>query len=389
MRTIKAYRRSNGAIGIRNQVLVMSLVHCANSTANKIASTCGVPAITIDTGCGEFKEDENRTNLGLIRAGQHPNVYGVLLISLGCQWTDPDYIAGEISKTGTKVMHLCIQKEGGVSSTVKKGSDIVNEMLAEGATMEREEVPVSQLRLSVYCGGSDWSSSLSANPVVGECMDLFADQGAAYVSSPIRGMPGGEQHLTRLAKDDKIGERILEISNEYRNEILNATGQSISDVNPTPGNKANGMTTLREKAISNLKLSGNRTPLNGILQLGEPIPGPGFWIIDNRKGSNDIYACTALAMAGAHVCLFTTGQGTPMGIAGTVTVKVTANPKTYAALGQEIIDFDASAVITQSKSIEEVAAGLFEEVIEIINGKPAKSEILGDSSWVTPPCGTI
>lgn len=389
MRTIKAYRRSNGTIGIRNHILVISLVHCSNSTAAKIASACKVPAITIDTGCGEFRKDEERTNLGLIRAGQHPNVYGVLLISLGCQWTNPEYIAGEIAKAGTKVAHLCIQKEGGVERTVIRGTQIVCDMMAESSALNREDVPISDLRLSVYCGGSDWSSSLAANPVVGECMDLFADQGAAFVSSPIRGMPGGEQHLTRLARDTTIGRRVLEISCEYRNEILQATGQSISDVNPTPGNKANGMTTLREKAISNLKLSGNRTPLNGILEIGEPIPGPGFWIIDNRKGSNDIYACTAVAMAGAHICLFTTGQGTPIGIANTVTVKVTANPKTYAHLGQEIIDFNASAVITEGMTIEESAAQLFETVIEIANGKATKSELLGDNSWVTPPCGTI
>ena len=359
MDTIQAYLRTNGMIGIRNYVLVLSLVHCSNSTANKIAIQCDVPALTIDTGCGEFREDADRTNLGLILAGQHPNVYGVLLVSLGCQWIDPAYIGEEIARSGTKVAHLCIQDENGVENTVRKGVEIVHRMLVESRAMERTACPVSKLRLGVYCGGSDWSSSLAANAVVGECADLFAERGVGFASSPIRGMSGYERHLVELAATREIGERILEISDTYRNEILSATGASISDVNPTPGNKAHGITTLCEKAIRKLKLCGSRTPLNGILPIGAPIPGPGHWLIDNRKGGNDIYACTALAMASAHICLFTTGRGTPLGNAAMVAIKVTANPDTGQRMGAEMIDLDVSQVITDEIPVSErVAASM-------------------------------
>lgn len=389
MRKVKVYKRQDGEVGIRNSIIVISLVHCANSTAEKIAYLSNVPVITIETGCGEFHDDEERTNLGLIRAGQHPNVYGVLLISLGCQWTDPDFIANEIKKTDTKVAHLCIQKEQGINNTVRKGCEIIQRMKNDSSILVRQEVDLSELRFSMYCGGSDWSSSLAANPVVGECMDLFAEEGAAYISSPIRGMPGGEQHLVSLAKDQKIGEQILHISEEYRKTIKENTGQKISDVNPTPGNKANGITTLREKAISNLELSGTRTSLQGVIQIGEKIPGPGFWIVDNRKGGNDIYACTALAMAGAHICLFTTGQGTPMGTIGPVTIKITANPDTYKKLGMEMIDYDASKIINENQTIQEAGKELFEKTLQIIDGTESKSELLGEFSWVTPPCGLM
>lgn len=389
MKTFRGYPRVDGNVGIRNTVLVISLIQCANSTVHRIAQECGVPAITIDTGCGEFKEQETRTNLGLIRAGQHPNVFGVLLVSLGCQWTDPDYIAAEISKTGTIVHHLCIQDEGGVEETIKRGIGIVESLKEEGRKMPREEYPITKLILSVYCGGSDWSSSLAANVVTGETVDLFGDDGGAFISSSIRGMAGNEKHLIELAANHEVGNQILDIITEYRKDILNQTGQSIADVNPTPGNKAHGITTLCEKAISNLKLSGSRTPVQGVIEVGERPPSEGQWLVDNRKGGNDAYACTALAMGGAHICLFTTGRGTPLGNATAVTIKITANSDTYERLGKEMIDFDASDVITGKQTVEESAAKLYELVKEVADGKMTKAEILGDFSWVTPPTGRI
>lgn len=389
MRTIKAYKRSDGNFGIRNYVLVISLVQCANSAVNKIAVHCEVPAITIDTGCGEYHDQESRTNLGLIRAGQHPNVYGVLLVSLGCQWTNPEYIAKEIEKGGAKVAHLCIQDEGGVEKTVAKGIKIVEDMKNEGKAMKREDCPLSGLKLSVYCGGSDWSSSLAANVVTGEAADLFADEGAAFISASVRGMPGNERHVIELAANYEVGAQILKIVEEYRNDVFQMTGQSIADVNPTPGNKAHGITTLCEKAIGNLELSGNRTTVNGVLQVGQNIPGPGQWFLDNRQGGNDVYACTALAMSGAHMCLFTTGRGTPLGNAVSVTVKITGNPETYERLGNEMIDFDASRIITAGSKVDCLGKELFEKAIEIANGEPSKAEVIQDFSWATPPFGKI
>ena len=387
MDTFMGYRRADGRCAIRNQVLVMSLVQCSNGTAHKIASRCGVPAITIDTGCGEYHDDEERTNLGLIRAGQHPNVYGVLLVSLGCQWSDPKYIGDAIASRGAQVHHLCIQDQGGVQATVDKGVALVEQMLREGEAMERVPIPVSELRLSVYCGGSDWSSSLAANMVTGEAADLFGD--AAFISASLRGMPGSERHLIELAANYQVGEQILSIVEEYRQDVFKMTGQSIADVNPTPGNKAHGITTLCEKAIGNLKLSGNRTLLQGVLDLGEEMPGPGQWFLDNRKGGNDIYAVTALAMSGAHICMFTTGRGTPLGSAVSTVVKITGNPDTYARLGGEMLDFDASGVITQGASIEKLGKDLYEYVLRVAGGERTKAEQLEDFSWATPPTGKI
>lgn len=262
-------------------------------------------------------------------------------------------------------------------------------MLQEGQQMERIPCPVSGLVLSVYCGGSDWSSSLAANVVTGGTADLFGDRGAAFVSASLRGMPGNEAHVIELAANYQIGMQILEIVNEYRRDVQELTGQSIADVNPTPGNKAHGITTLCEKAIGNLKLSGNRTRINGVLQVGEDVPGPGQWFLDNRQGGNDVYAATALAMSGAHICLFTTGRGTPLGNAASVTVKITGNPDTYRRLGEEMIDFDASRMITGQATAEELSEELYQTVLSVANGTQTKAEQMEEFSWVTPPFGKI
>lgn len=389
MKTIMGYKRATGKFGIRNNVIVISLVQCSNSCAEKIAQACHVGVITIDTGCGEFSDQETRTNLGLIRAGQNPNTYGVLLVSLGCQWTDPKYIASEIEKSGARVAHLCIQDEGGMRKTIEKGIEIVEGMKAEGEAMKREPFPLSGLVISVYCGGSDWSSSLAANVVTGEAADLFADDGGAFLTSSFRGMAGNEKHVIELAANYEVGKKILDIVDEYRHDIFTMTGQSIADVNPTPGNKAHGITTLCEKAISNLKLSGSRTKVQGVLPVGEEPPSQGQWLIDNRQGGNDVYACTAIAMGGAHICLFTTGRGTPHGNAASVVIKITGNEDTYKRLGEEMIDFDASSVISGDKTVKESAADLYELMIEVANGKKTKAEILEDFSWATPPFGKI
>ena len=381
--TVMGYRRTYGRFGIRNQVLVMSLVQCANGAATQIAARCGVPAITINTGCGEYHDQENRTNLGLIRAGQHPNVYGVVLVSLGCQWTNPQAIAAEIEKYGTKVYHLCIQDEGGVKRTVEKGTTLVNQLLQEGKEMPREPFPVSDLIVSVYCGGSDWSSSLAANVTTGEAADLLGDAGAAIVSAGIRGMPGHERHLIELAATHEVGEHILNIVEEYRNDVLKMTGQSIADVNPTPGNKAHGITTLCEKAIGNLELSGNRTKVVGVLEVGEDVPASGQWLLDNRQGGNDVYATTALAMTGAHICLFTTGRGNPIGNACMTTIKITGNPTTATML-EDMIDYSAKPMLYGEKTLQESGRELYDLILRVANGEETKAEKLGDYSWTTP-----
>lgn len=389
MDTIMGYKRADGRFGIRNYVIAISLVQCSNSATVKIASACDIPYITIDTGCGQFKDDADRSNLGMICAGIHPNVYGVLLLSLGCQWTDASYIAKEIEKAGKKVYHLCIQKDGGYKVTIEKGIKIVEDMKAEAASQKKEECPVSGLVISTYPGGSDWTSTLSCNPVLGETADILVKEkgGSKITSCGVRGTPGCERNIVDYAKDYEVGCEILSIVEEYRHDVFKMTGQTIQEVNPTPGNKAGGITTLCEKAIGNTRLQGT-APIQGVLKIGDKVPYPGSWFVDNRMGGNDVYATTSDAMSGAHIILFSTGRGTNLGNAVATVIKITGNPNTYEKMN-EFIDYSGGPVLMGEKTVKEAGRELYDLMIEVANGKQTKAEIIGDYSYVTPPFGKI
>lgn len=388
MQTFMGYERSDGTVGIRNYTLVISLVQCANSTVNKIADQCGATAITIDTGCGEFEDQAQKTNLGLICAGSSPNVYGVLLVSLGCQWTDPELIKKEIEKTGKQVYHLCIQDERGMKNTIEKGVKIVKQMQKMAAQQERQEFPLSKLVVSLNSGGSDWTSSISANTVAGVASDLVISNGGSVIGGGVRGMPGDENYTVDLAVNHELGCKILDMVEEYCQDLFEITGERVSDVNPTPGNKMGGITTMAEKAIGNSKMQGT-APLQGLLELGERVPYPGAWFIDERHGGNDVYLTTAFAMCGANLMLFTTGKGTPQGNAVMPLIKITGNPMTNRILGKEIVDFSSGDVLEGKRSIQQAGEDLYKCIIEVANGKLTKAEIFGDYSYATPPASKI
>lgn len=388
MKHFMGYGRADGTVGIRNYILVESLVQCADSTVEKIASLTGAHPIRTAAGCGEFDDAAERTNLGLICAGRNPNVYGVLLISLGCQWTDPELIKREIESSGTKVYHLCIQEEGGMRKTIEHGVQLVRKMQAEAEKLEREAFPLSKLVISLNSGGSDWTSSISANPVCGEAGDMLIADGGSVIGGGTRGMPGDESYTCELAVSRELGLRILDMVDEYCEDVYKMTGERVEDVNPTPGNKAGGITTLAEKAIGNSKMQGT-APLQGLLELGERPPYPGAWFIDERHGGNDTYLTTAFAMCGANLMLFTTGRGTPQGNAVMPIIKITGNPDTESVLGEEMIDYSCAAILDGSKDVKECGRELYELIIKTAEGMVTKAEDFGDFSYAAPPVGKL
>lgn len=281
-----------------------------------------------------------------------------------------------------------MQTDGGTKECIRKGIEIVERMKAEGAAMERIPFPISKLVVSCYAGGSDWTSGLAANYASGMATDKVVQAGGASVASCVRGAPGGEMHLVNIAATPEVGLRIIDIVEEYRNDVYQLTGQSIADVNPTPGNKRGGLSTLTEKATGSVKYCGNE-PIQGVLEVGEPVPGPGNWFLDNRQGGNDIYQSTATAMSHPHITVFTTGRGNPIGNACAVTIKVTGTPRTYETLGEEWIDYSTHPMLSGEKTADQCAQEIFELMLEVANGKKTKAEILGDYSWATPPYGKI
>ncbi len=374
--TVMGYPRADGSFGIRNFVVVISLVQCSNNAAQRIATACNVPATFVDAVCGEFPERFERSKKGFIMAGTHPNTYGAVLLSLGCQQTNPQEIVDAIAATGRPVVSISMQDDGGATAAIKKGIEAVNRLKAEAAAQQRVPCPLSGLRMGGYNGGSDWTSGLSANPVVGEVLDMHESIGGTIIGGAGRG------GYPTKAGSYEVGMKLMEIGDFFNEDCTRRGGKGLSQVNPTPGNKAGGLTTMTEKNLGSFK-TGGHVRMQGILECGEIPPGPGGWGINQPQGANDSYAVTTSAMSGCHICLFTTGRGNPIGNAVMTTIKITGNPRTATALS-DMIDYSAVPMLYGEKSLQESGRELYDLVIKVANGQETQAEKLGDYSWNTP-----
>ena len=374
--TIMGYSRKDGTFGIRNNIIVISLVQCSNNAAQQIANACDVCATFVDAACGEFPDRFARTLKGFITAGTHPNTYGVVLLSLGCQQTDPEDVAKEIRKTGRPVVSISLQSDGGVGRGIGEGITAVNELKNQAASQQRLPCPLNGLVISGYNGGSDWTSGLSANPLVGEVIDIHSSIGGTVVHVVGRG------GYPTQAGSYEVGMRLMEIGDFFNEDCKRRGGKGLSQVNPTPGNKAGGLTTMTEKNLGSFKTAGHGK-IRGILDCGDRAPSSGDWGINQAQGANDAYATTTLAMSACHICLFTTGRGNPIGNACMTTIKITGNPRTAEALS-DMIDFSAKPVLYGEKTILEQSRELYKLMIDVANGKLTKAERLKDFSWTTP-----
>lgn len=381
MTEIMAYRRADGRVGIRNYVLVISMVSCSNTVTEKIARAAGAIPIVHEQGCTEFEHDHARTVLALVSAGKNPNVGAVLLVGLGCEQTDIEAVRKAIAETGKPVEAILIQKEGGSPAAEQKGVEIVRRLKKICEKQKRVPCSVADLVVGVQCGGSDWTTALSANPVIGAMSDLVLENGGSVLMSEVAGFPGSEHIVASRAISREVGLQVLDMISELRDEYVETYGQKIEEVNPTPGNKEGGITTLVEKSMGNIKKMG-QSRVQGVLKLGEPMPRVGLWVIDNRAQGPDSFNLTGLAIQGAVVTAFSSGRGSPVGNAVMPSLKLTGNPETFRKL-ESINDFNAGVVI-EGTSIPEAGAQLYKMLIEVAGGKKTKSEINGNFEYIIP-----
>ena len=292
------------------------------------------------------------------------------------QWLLMEDVAEEIRKTGRPVVNISIQADGGVTKAIQDGIAAVEDLKRQAEAQKREPCPLSGLIIGGYNGGSDWTSGLSANPVVGEAIDMHLSAGGRAVEVCGRG------GYPTTAASYEIGMRLMDIGDFFNEDCTRRGGKGLSQVNPTPGNKAGGLTTMTEKNLGSFKTQGHRRIL-GILDCGDPVPGAGAWGINQAQGANDAYASTTLAMSGCHICLFTTGRGNPIGNACMTTIKITGNPQTATAL-EDMIDYSAAPMLYGELSLQESGRELYELLLRVANGEETKAEKLGDYSWTTP-----
>lgn len=374
---ILAYRRPDGRVGIRNHVVVIPTSVCASVTAVRIgAGVPGTVAIPHQHGCCQVGADYEQTVRTLAGVGRNPNVAAVLVVNLGCENINARQVAERIAATGKPVRTIGIQETGGVTRTVEAGIAALSELLGEARRAVRTECDLADIVLGLECGGSDATSGLAANPVLGLVSDRLVAAGGTSVLSETTELIGAEHLLARRARSAAVAERLLAIVARTEQRARDA-GVDLRGSQPTPGNIEGGITTIEEKSLGCVYKAG-RAPLEGVLEYAEEPPAKGLYMMDTP--GQDIESITGMVAGGAQVVVFTTGRGSPTGCPIAPVIKVTGNAETYRRM-EESMDINAGAIVAGEQSPGAVAAGLFDCLVACCNGRETKAERLGHGEF--------
>lgn len=365
--TFKGYKRDNGEVGIRNDIWIVPTVGCINDVAKTIADKTGAKALTHPYGCSQLGGDLLTTQKFLCGLIKHPNAAGVLVLSLGCENNRIELMRemlGEFDKK--RIRFLSLQD---VNDEIADAVHIIDELKAIASFDKRVDIPLSQLRIGVKCGGSDGYSGITANPLVGLVADKFYKYGATILMSEIPEVFGAEPILLSRADSEETFAKTANMINAFRKYFIDH-GEGIGE-NPSPGNIAGGISTLEEKSLGCVQKAGKVT-LKGALDFGEKPTSSGLYIV-NGPG-NDQIACTALAASGAHIILFTTGRGTPY-CSIVPTIKISTNTSLFIKK-PHWIDFNAGSILSgEDKSV--LCDSLLDYCINIADGHLTKGEEKG------------
>lgn len=375
------YPRKNGSKGIRNYLVIVSTVACGNSVVLRTAANIGAVPITHESGCMDPTEKINRSRLIIKRIIEHPNVGAAVIVGLGCENIDAEELTNELKETGKTIRWMRIHDIGGTTDCIKEATRLAEELKAELDKQEKVPMHPSELQFAVQCGGSDWTSALAGNTSIGHAVDRLIENGGKVLYGRIEGLPGSEGILAKRAVTPEVGQQIIEMVNRLRAEFYEKNGQYIEDINPTPGNKAGGITTLLEKAVGNIKKAGS-SQVSGIIHFGDKLPGPGLWFLDAKIPGPDMFGLSAYAIHQCHLTLFSTGVGNPIGNAIMPAIKLTGNSETYSKQ-LENFDFNASRIM-DGEPIEKVGEELYQLALEVANGKATKAEEFGFQEFAFP-----
>ena len=368
------YRRPDGKAGIRNKVLILPTCVCSSETCRIVADQVeGAIYTSNQAGCSEVEQNLKICYDMYSGFAANPNIYGTVLIGLGCEGCTPDKMADAIrEKTNKPLAVVVIQDEGGTVNAINKAVKYAREFVQEASLVQKEEIPLSELFIGLECGGSDATSGLAANPVVGKVSDLVVDNGGSAVMSETTEFIGAEHILEKRAATPEIKKQIIGICKNLEEHLANVN-QNLRTGQPTPGNKEGGISTIEEKSLGCIYKGGTR-PIVEVLDYAQMPTKKGALIMDTP--GFDVASVTAMVAGGCQLVIFTTGRGTPTGNIIAPVIKVTGNAKTYKNM-KDNIDFDASLVLSGEKTIDERGQELFEEMLEVANGKVTKAEAFG------------
>ncbi|MHC1480007.1 UxaA family hydrolase [Frateuria aurantia] len=387
VRTFMGIRRADGRVATRNYIGVVSTVNCSATVTKQVVqhfsapgaldawpNVDGVVPITHSFGCcidhhGAGLEQLRRTLQGYVH---HPNFAAVVIIGLGCEANQiAPLLKGQSVRTGAELVPLVMQELGGTRLTVEAGVKAVLDMLPRANAVQREPLPIEHLTLALQCGGSDGYSGITANPALGVAVDLLVAHGGTAILSETPEIYGAEHLLTRRAVSREVGEKIVERIHWWERYAEREHGSI--DNNPTPGNKAGGLTTILEKSLGAVAKSGS-TPLTDVLMYAEPVKTKGLVFMD--APGYDPMGATGQIASGANLVLFTTGRGSCFGAKPAPSLKIATNTPMYQRLHEDM-DINAGEIMDGEISVAAMGREIFEAVIALASGKPSHSEALG------------
>ena len=385
-RTFEGYVRANGRVGTRNYIGVLTSVNCSATAAKYIAASVsdellagypnvdGVVALAHSTGCGMAGAGEGYDNLQRVLWGfaRHPNFAGIVMVGLGCEVNQIDFLLEAYGlERGPRFQTMTLQDTGGTRKTVARGVGLIADMLPEADKARRTAAPAGELTLALQCGGSDAYSGITANPSLGAAANLLVRHGGTAVLAETPEIYGAEHLLTRRAASREVGEKLVERIAWWEDYCARNGGEMNN--NPSPGNKAGGLTTILEKSLG-AAAKGGTTNLCGVYRYGEPIGAKGFVFMDSP--GYDPCSITGQVASGSNVVTFTTGRGSCYGCKPAPSLKLATNTPMYRRM-EEDMDINCGEVLDENLSIEAMGGRIFEKILDAASGAPTKSEALG------------
>lgn len=368
------YERPKGKVGIRNKIAILPSCVCVNNVATKIAAKIDdAIAIPHPLGCGQFGPDFTYTLRTLTGLASNPNIYGAVVVGLGCENIKSKLLARNIKKTKKPVESFDVQElKGGTIAAVEKGIQIGQKMAQEAKELKREPFDFSKLVLGLECGGSDSISGITANPAVGIISDKIVEMGGTSILPEFTEWIGTEHLLSARATDPKVAEKIRKTLSIFLENTMKL-GIDFRGIQPTPGNIEGGLSTIEEKSLGTIAKAG-KAAIQGIMDYSEEPKSKGLWLM--VEPGLDVESMTGLAAGGAQIIVMTTGQGTPTGNPVSPVIKICGSPKACEWMACNI-DINASDIITKGKSIQNIADDLWIKLVATCNGELTQAEALG------------
>lgn len=366
------YRRPDGRVGVRNHVLILPTITCATQTAQRVTElVSGTVTFIHQHGCAQVGIDYDQTFRTYAGMGMNPNVYGVIVLGLGCETHQAHSVADEIAKCGKPVQTVSIQDNGGTLQTIAEVAKIAVKMVQDASMVQRELCDFSELIVGTECGGSDACSGISANPAVGRTSDLIVEQGGTAILAETTELIGAEHLLANRAANDQVAKKAYAVIKMMENRSIKM-GVDIRTGNPSPGNIKGGISSLEEKSLGAATKSGT-TRLEEVIDYAQVPTKKGLVWMDTP--GHDIEQLTGMVAGGAQVVLFTSGRGTPTGSPIVPVIKISTNTPMFERMNENM-DLDAGTIIDGQETVAEVGKRIMKEIQDVSNGKLTKAEIL-------------